>query len=88
MNALRRWMTAATAEEKSKLAKLAGLSRAALAWAAGGYRSGGRADVAPEAARKIELAAGKIARDGLPTIRREDLSPACGRCELAKRARK
>lgn len=87
MNILQRWLSQATQDEKSKLAKLAAITRENLRWVAGGYRSKGRVDVSPELARKMELASIKLQRAGLDPLRREQLCQACGRCELAKAAR-
>lgn len=84
MNVLQKWMTKATPQEKVKLAIYSKISRGALQWIAGGYRSKGKLDTSPVAARRIELAAQRIHREGLPVLKREDLCIACGRCEYAK----
>lgn len=87
MNVLQKWMAKATPQEKVKLAIHSKISRGALQWLAGGYRTRGKLNTSPEAARRIELAAARIARDGLPTLKREDLCVACNRCEYANRAK-
>lgn len=84
MNVLQKWMLKATPQEKVKLAIFSKISRGALSWMAGGYRTKGRLSTSPEAARRIELAAARIQREGLPVLKREDLCLACGRCEYAK----
>lgn len=84
MNVLQKWMAKATPQEKVKLAIYSKISRATLQWIAGGYRTLGKINTNPEAARRIELAAARIHRDGLPPIKREDLCSACARCEYAK----
>jgi hypothetical protein len=84
MNVLQKWMARATPQEKSKLAIHSKISRGALQWLAGGYRTSGKVQTSPEVARRIELASHRIQREGLPAIRREDLCPACARCEYAK----
>ena len=85
MNALQRWLAKATPQEKQKLSIHAKISRGAMQWLAGGYRTQGKLNASPEVARRIELASVKIAREGLPQLKREDLCIACGRCEYAKR---
>jgi hypothetical protein len=73
-------MSAATRDEQVSLAALAKTSRAYL------YQlSMGRRSASSELAREIELASTALAVPGrLKALRREDLSPACGRCEYAK----
>lgn len=87
MNVLQKWMAKATPTEKTRLARLAGISRAVLQWTAGSYRTKGKINVAPDIARKIEIASVKLVRDGLPPLKRETLSATCARCEYAKRAK-
>jgi hypothetical protein len=84
MNVLQKWMACATPQEKSKLAIHSKISRGALQWLAGGYRTAGKVQASPEVARRIEIASKRIQREGLPVIRREELCPACARCEYAK----
>lgn len=85
MNVLQKWMAKATPQEKVKLAIHAKISRGALQWMAGGYRNDGKLNASPEAARRIELAAARLQRDGLPEIKREHLCAACARCEYARK---
>lgn len=81
MNPFRRWMDRANTKEKQRLARRARTSIGMLYYVAGGYRRKGRVDANPALARRIE-----IALDG--AVRREQLCAACGRCELAKIARR
>jgi hypothetical protein len=86
MNALRVWMQRATPAEKEALAKAAGIpSVASLHQMAGAYRTGGRPHITSEIAGRIEQASRLF--EHLPPLCREDLSPACSQCELAKIAR-
>lgn len=86
-NKLRKWLESATKEEFEKLAKLSKRTIATLRQIAGGYRTDGEARTTPEVAREIELATLKLRREGLPAVYREDLCPACARCEYLKKAR-
>lgn len=86
-NALRKWMAEASAAEKTKLARMAKTSVGMLRQVAGGYRTKGKPNTSPELARRLEIASEKMEREGLPGLQRESLCQACGRCELAKRAR-
>jgi len=82
VNAMKEWMCAATKEEQIHLAALAKTSRAHLY-----HLSTGRRIASSELARELELASTELAvssRGRLKALRREDLSPACGRCEYAK----
>lgn len=87
MNVLQKWMAKATPQEKVKLAIYSKTSRGALQWLAGGYRTKGKINTSPEAARRIELAAARLHRDGLPELKREQLCATCARCEYAKNAK-
>ena len=80
MKTFKEWMTDATPEAKAVLAAAAGTSVASLRQMAHGYRTNGYVRLTPEMARKIELASNG-------QFRREHLCPACGRCELAAKAR-
>ena len=83
MNAMKLWMTAATTAEQSALARRARTSRAYLYQLAVGDRV-----ASAELARRLELAAETLAakNPALPSLGRESLCPACGRCEYAKAA--
>ena len=84
INALRRWFEAATMIDLDKLVKLAPMSKGALRQIAGSYRTGGVAHTTPEVARLIDIATHKMARDDLPGVKREELCPACAKCEYTK----
>lgn len=87
MNQLRMWMQAASQEEKSALADLAGTTIGTLNQIAGGYRTGGEAIVRSGLARKLEKAAAVLNKRNklLPALLRTDLSPECRECEFAQR---
>lgn len=86
-NALRIWMTAATPKERKRLAALTGTTLGNLQQQAGGYRTEGRANLDADLARRVEVATAKMHREGLPVLGREALSPACSKCEFAKKCR-
>lgn len=86
-NAMQAWVKKATIEERKRLAKLALTTPGHIMQIAGAYRTDGVASTTPELARRLEAAAIKIHREGLPELVREDLCIACGRCELARKAR-
>jgi len=88
VNNFKKWMTIATTSERKRLAALAKTTLGSLAQIAGGYRHGGRPSTGPELARRIELAAVRVHRDGMPEVKREDLCAACKGCEYAKLARR
>lgn len=81
MNALRRWMTAASNDEKTQLAKMGKTSRGQLYQLAGGHRR-----CSAEAARALEVAATRLRAKNpkLPPLLRTDLCAACAACEFAK----
>jgi hypothetical protein len=79
-NPLKAWMDQASAAEKRALALAAGTSYQSLHQMAKAYRTDGKLRITPDMARKLEIAS-KYA------LRREELCPACGRCELASLAR-
>lgn len=83
-NVLQAWMLAATADEKQALAKRAKTTYGTLRQAAGAYRTSGALRLDADLARRLELAAFQLQRDGLPVLRREDMAPACAKCEFAK----
>lgn len=88
MNALQKWLAAATPEEKQALAKHAGSSYGALRQAAGSYKTGGKLSLTPEFADRIIAAADYIHRRGLPILHKGDLSPACRTCKFYKQCGK
>ena len=83
-NKLKQWLARATIAERDKLVHLASTSTNALQQTAGAYRSEGKLSTTPEYARRLELAAARVHREGLPVIKRTDLCAACNRCEFAK----
>ena len=87
-NIFKKWMANATMVERIRLATLAKTTVGSLTQAAGGYRTKGKPSTGPDLARRIELAAVKIHREGLPPLKREDLCAVCAKCEYAKQARK
>lgn len=87
MNILQTWLKEATIPERNKLIKLAKTTLGGLRQLVGAYRTGGKLHATPELAALVEKAAAKIHHEGLPIVKREDLCPACGKCELAKIAR-
>lgn len=87
-NIFKKWMAKATMAERVRLASLAKTTVGSLTQVAGGYRTAGKPSTGPELARRIEIASVRLARDGLPALKREDLCAACGKCEYAKAARK
>ena len=80
MNVLLTWWHAATPEQKKVLAELAGTTVPGLHQTAHAYRSDGKLRVTPEFAARLERASVQI--EDLPVLWREDMSPACGQCEL------
>lgn len=85
MNVLHAWWNRSTPEQKKVLAELTGSTVAALHQAAHAYRSAGSLRITPDFAARIEKASGQI--EGLPVLRREDLSPTCGACDYARGCR-
>lgn len=83
-NKIRQWLDKATIPERNKLVRGAGTTLGALRQKAGGYRNGGRVSMSPRLARRVELAAKKIHREGLPELKRAELCADCGACEFAK----
>lgn len=76
-NPLLTWWSAATPEQRRDLAVTVGSTEESLRQTAHAYRTNGRLALTPELARKIDLAL-----DG--EVRREEMCPACGRCEYAQ----
>jgi hypothetical protein len=84
MNTLLHWLSERTPEERKRFRESAGITRDSLHQMAHGYRTGGELRISPEIARRMEIASRAIG----PQLRREDLSPACGACELAVAGRR
>lgn len=85
MNALKKWLAAATPAQQRLLAKRAGTTFAVLRQTAGAYRTNGKLTLTPDFAKRLELASRGI--PVVPALNREELCPACGRCEFAKQCR-
>lgn len=83
-NPLRDWMNVATSKEKEELARLARTTVGTLQQHAGGYRHRGRVQMTSALAGRVAEGSRKIAREGLPAMCREDLSPICATCEHVK----
>lgn len=88
MNPMKVWMQGASAGEKKQLAELADTTLGTLNQIAGGYRTNGEARVEPSLAARIELGTKMLARKGLKSVSRTQLSPVCASCEFAKRCGK
>lgn len=83
MNAMKKWMKAATTTEQKALAGVSGASRNYLYQIASGHRT----PTASVAAR-IEIAAAPLIRASkgrLPELTRADLADACANCPYAKK---
>lgn len=86
--ALKRWMAAATPEQKARLAWFAKTSVGVL-----GELASGRSKASSAAAIRIEKAAAHVKGWGtqqdwkLPKLNRMDLNETCAKCEYAKRCR-
>ena len=87
MNQLRKWMRAATPDERQKLANLAGTTIGNLHQISGAYRSDGLPQVRAGLASRIERAARILQKENrdLPSLVRTDLSPECADCEYARK---
>lgn len=82
MNAVKEWMSSANKTEQEQLAALAKTSRAHLR-----HLSMGRRVASADLAQQLEAASTQLSlasRGRLKVLRREDMSPACGRCDYAK----
>lgn len=84
MNVLQKWMAAATAEEKKRLAMHAKTTLGALRQAAGGYKTEGKLALTSEFAARIATATAILHRKGLPRIDLGMLSPTCAACKYLK----
>lgn len=83
MNAMKKWMLAATTREQEQLAADADTSRDYLYQVASGHRT-----PQPRLAGRIEKAAHnlrKASKNRLPELTRGDLSPVCHDCVYLKR---
>lgn len=88
MNVLAQWWQAATPDEKKRLAALAETTVESLRQMAGAYRTDGELRVTTDLARRIERGTKALQRPGLKMLWREDLCPACAKCEFAVKCRK
>lgn len=88
MNALQKWLRAATPEERARLARLCDTTPAVLSQWAGAYRTGGKLRLAAQSAAKLQHASEDMARPGLPSLLRSELCPVCRACPYAKAAAK
>lgn len=86
MNAMKKWLQAATPEEAIRLATLSKTSVAYLRQMAGGYRKEGR--VGADLAQALERASIKVARAGLPKLSLGALCAACSKCKYLKGCKK
>lgn len=80
MNALSQYMSGLTADGRKALAARIGTSPAGLHQLHKAYRTAGKLSLTADLAARVEAAT-----DG--AVRREDCCVACGRCDLAKKAR-
>lgn len=85
MNALQSWLYKATPQQRRELAEKAGTTTASLHQASKAYRTKGVLRITPDLAARLEKASLSIAIT--PSLRREDLSPACSACDLAAKCR-
>lgn len=90
MNQMRVWMQAASANEQSRLAEMAGTTIGTLQQIAGSYRNQGQPTVRSGLAGRIQGAARglRLKNKALPMLLRTDLSPECRECEYAQRCLK
>lgn len=76
---LKMWIRAASTDEMMALAREAGTSRGQLYQLANGGRK-----ASAELAGNIAQASKKLARRGLPALKRTALCVACSKCEYAR----
>lgn len=84
---MKAWLKLATVKEQEELAKLAGTSRQLLRQLAHADKTWGR-NASADLAQRIAAASIGMRRSSkgrLPLLQVTDLSPACARCEFAKR---
>ena len=79
MTAFKNWIDNATQSEIDKLAVLASTSPAYLR-----HIATGRREASAEMAGRIEKGTATISREGLPAVKRGDLSDACKSCPYYK----
>ena len=83
-NPLDTWMSQASPDEKRALASLAQLpSTGDLHQMAKAYRTNGKLSLTPDVARRLDEASRTPVLQHLPALAREELCPACGRCDFA-----
>lgn len=80
---LKAWMSSATVDEQSTLAKRAGTSRGYLYQLAGGHRQAS-ADLGAVIERETRVMH-RASKGRLPIVYRTDIVPACRACEFAQR---
>lgn len=81
---MRTWMAKASADDKHRLASLAGTSVGTLYQIAGGYRDPDQLPrISAELAGRLETASRAAEFNGLPVLRRDKLCPACAKCPYA-----
>ena len=88
MNRLKKWMLAATKQQKIALADMAGTTLPMLRQFAGAYRHKDRGvSMRSGLAIRMEQAAAALHRidDTLPEMLRTDLSPECRGCDFARK---
>lgn len=81
IHAMKRFMDAASPEEKDRLAQLAQTTKGQLYQLVGGHRNCG-----PDLAARIERGAAQLRAENpaLPPLSRMDLCAACRACEFAR----
>ncbi len=79
-NPLLEYASALTADAKRDLAQAIGTSPAGLHQIAHAYRTSGKLSLTPDLAARVEAATGGA-------VLREQCCVACGKCDLARRAR-
>jgi hypothetical protein len=77
-NPLKKYLADLTPDAIAKLARKAKTTPASLRVLSGAYRTGGRANLSPALAGRLE-----VASDG--ALRREQLSPVCAGCPHTKK---
>lgn len=80
---MKAWMSSATVDEQSALAKRAGTSRGYLYQLAGGHRQAS-ADLGAAIERETRVMH-RASKGRLPIVYRTDIVPACRACEFAQK---
>jgi len=83
MNVLREWLNAATEWEVDKLCLEAKTTKGTLQQHAGEYRHG-KLEMSAELAGRLAEASHRMEREGLPALRRVDMSSTCRDCGYAQ----